>query len=1099
MSDQQEQIKGRLFLYGALEPRDELDERLEKCHKDMVSSVGHLREMEAYNQLNDKVNQSKENHEDINLALLYSILTNPTTASKQYHTLTLVNRDSFLLVISFTEKMVMERTTKLQETTRIQLMWLTREVVQTGVAGADKLCFALLKQLPAGSCSSSGDIYIAENLMCILMDNRDWLDSQPGLISSVVYTYLSLIPCHTLPTLTSLREQEVQFCVTLIRTRFNECFQIGRDFVRLLQGVSRIPEITELWRDLINNPQAISPQCTGLSQLLSRRTSRRFIGGRVLLEVEIKLTFFLSKVKFGQHRRYQEWFQKKYLSGPESHHLIPELIRFVCCVIHPTNEVLGSDVIPRWALIGWLISLCQSNHLAFANAKLALFYDWLSYSSDSDNIMNIEPGILLMHHSLRAHPQVTASLLDFLCRMVLSFCPSQPQIAEVGIKSALKDILNKGVLLSLDPIFESPRLDEDLRSLVKSTFPEFFQPLPTPQNATPPSANPSSSSSSSSMEVLEIAAGGGQEVGGGASKGSGEGADDPMIIEDDYLQGEDSEVTSAFSDPEDMEESMEDSIEVLEQEGSGPNSSLSEKAEEEEELIPLSAVDLEGGEDPNNNTNKKKGSGGESCDPWAQIGELPSHLEDKMLELKTEGDEESRVRLMEEVLQLIKDISDEANEVNSDPSVPSLVATPLADLLATEFACTSLMEEEEKEKEDEEEREREEGAKKSKRLCHQLFRELVATDSADSAILSLARTIRKRQSRVGYFFLCYLHRRNHTPSPTNESSRFEPYRKLVEEEEREGEGGGDAFKEMLLNDLKECAESDSGTFFHLLPSLCKQFSLQLMGEELFLSLIVSHIDPAQLSAVMHQLMNKEYQLFGRQPSKLHKILMESLQWESFEQFSMWQLLNAEGPDPSLVIPSLADMNSKDHPEAISSALLFLKNESSGYSSIASLLSLPTDHAPLVEVIGGRWVSGRPTKCAKFLSQFLEGLEKKHSDKYPVQEVNLVLGHLQSILHLLNSKQIMEASEAALQKTLAKQFKSYPQLASTFRDLNKLVSSLGQPADISTAPTSKKDASGGKRGQGASAASAQEKSSSKHEPKPKRRRITNRDEILVIDP
>ena len=51
------------------------------------------------------------------------------------------------------------------------------------------------------------------------------------------------------------------------------------------------------------------------------------------------------------------WFQ--YLSSPESHHLIPELIRFICCVIHPTNEVLASDIIPRWALIGWLISLCQ--------------------------------------------------------------------------------------------------------------------------------------------------------------------------------------------------------------------------------------------------------------------------------------------------------------------------------------------------------------------------------------------------------------------------------------------------------------------------------------------------------------------------------------------------------------------------------------------------------------------------------------------------------------------------------------------------------------------------------------------------------------------
>lgn len=48
------------------------------------------------------------------------------------------------------------------------------------------------------------------------------------------------------------------------------------------------------------------------------------------------------------------------------------------------------------------------------------------------------------------------------------------------------------------------------------------------------------------MEVLEIAAGGGQE-GGVVLKGSGCGLDDPMIIGDDYLQGDDSEVSAAFS------------------------------------------------------------------------------------------------------------------------------------------------------------------------------------------------------------------------------------------------------------------------------------------------------------------------------------------------------------------------------------------------------------------------------------------------------------------------------------------------------------------------------------------------------------------------
>lgn len=49
----------------------------------------------------------------------------------------------------------------------------------------------------------------------------------------------------------------------------------------------------------------------------------------------------------------------QYLSTPESLLIIPELIRFVCCVIHPPNEILQSDIVPRWAFIGWLLSLCQ--------------------------------------------------------------------------------------------------------------------------------------------------------------------------------------------------------------------------------------------------------------------------------------------------------------------------------------------------------------------------------------------------------------------------------------------------------------------------------------------------------------------------------------------------------------------------------------------------------------------------------------------------------------------------------------------------------------------------------------------------------------------
>ena len=59
----------------------------------------------------------------------------------------------------------------------LQVLWLTGEMVKTGVAGADKLRFALLKQLPAGS-TQPGELYIAENLMHILLDNRSGMNTQ---------------------------------------------------------------------------------------------------------------------------------------------------------------------------------------------------------------------------------------------------------------------------------------------------------------------------------------------------------------------------------------------------------------------------------------------------------------------------------------------------------------------------------------------------------------------------------------------------------------------------------------------------------------------------------------------------------------------------------------------------------------------------------------------------------------------------------------------------------------------------------------------------------------------------------------------------------
>jgi integrator complex subunit 3 len=95
---------------------------------------------------------------------------------------------------------------------------------------------------------------------------RPWLDKNSFLVASVVYTYLRLIDDHGgnhTQALAPLRQKEVTFTVALLREKFNDCLVIGRDLVRLLQNVARIPEFEALWKDIYNNPKVLGPNFTG--------------------------------------------------------------------------------------------------------------------------------------------------------------------------------------------------------------------------------------------------------------------------------------------------------------------------------------------------------------------------------------------------------------------------------------------------------------------------------------------------------------------------------------------------------------------------------------------------------------------------------------------------------------------------------------------------------------------------------------------------------------------------------------------------------------------------------------------------------------------
>lgn len=115
--------------------------------------------------------------------------------------------------------------------------------------------------------------------------------------------------------------------------QWTDCQAVGRDLVRLLQNVARIPEFEKLWREMMLNPSAICPTFTGMlcftlsyldlvhllvlifhrfsvrnfvwfvklifagvQQLMHTRTSRKYLISRLTPDMENKLVFLITKV-----------------------------------------------------------------------------------------------------------------------------------------------------------------------------------------------------------------------------------------------------------------------------------------------------------------------------------------------------------------------------------------------------------------------------------------------------------------------------------------------------------------------------------------------------------------------------------------------------------------------------------------------------------------------------------------------------------------------------------------------------------------------------------------------------------------------------------
>ncbi|XP_059206602.1 integrator complex subunit 3 isoform X1 [Centropristis striata] len=839
--------QGRLLLSTQLDAKDELEERLERCVGLVQALTNGLSEREANDALTANVCKGQQQHEEVCLGLFSLVLTEPTQAQRCYRDLTLLNRDGMNVVLVKINQILMEKFLKLQDVPRTQLVWLVRELVKSGVLGADGVVMTLLKQIAGGDISSK-NLWLAESSLDILLDQKEWVLKSGMLIAMSVYTYLRLIVDHGAPNLLTLRQKEVDYCISMLREKFMECQIIGRDLVRLLQNVARIPEMELVWKDLLHNPTVLSPQFTGVLQLLTARTSRKFLACRLTPDMETKLLFMTSRVRFGQQKRYQDWFQRQYLSTAESQSLRCDLIRYICGVVHPSNEVLSSDILPRWAIIGWLLTTCTSN-VAASNAKLALFYDWLFFNTEKDSIMNIEPAILVMHHSMKPHPAITATLLDFMCRIIPHFFPPLESQVRQGVFNSLTFIMEKRVLAHLAPLFDNPKLDRELRSMLRERFPEFCS-SPSPPTEV-------KMEESVSMEM------------------------DNHVL--DKEEGCYDNTEAAFSDDE----------EEVNSRGDGTGTGSGKKREFRFHPIKEAVV-----EEPADIT------------PW--LDQLDDTMKEKVQQLQKTSDTETQCEVMQEIVDLILEEDFEVEQM-------SALASCLAELFRDHFRGDVLPEEITEESLEE---------SVSKPVCL-VFRNLVTMqedNSGFSVLLDMLAEFYQKQPKIGYHLLYYL-----------KASKAANGKMMLYESFAQATALGDLHT-CLMMDMKACQEDDVRLLCYLTPSIYSEFPDETLRSGELLNMIVAVIDSTQLQELMCHVMMGTLVMF-RKDSVLN-ILIQSLDWETFEQYSTWQLFLAHSIPLETIIPILQHLKYKEHPEALSCLLLQLRREKPSEEMVKMVLSRP---------------------------------------------------------------------------------------------------------------------------------------------------------------
>uniref|UniRef100_F1KT10 SOSS complex subunit A homolog n=2 Tax=Ascaris TaxID=6251 RepID=F1KT10_ASCSU len=505
--------QGRILNLGPHEQRDEMEEKLQKLENGfalVVNRIGNLQEREAHDQLLQVVADQKM-YDVVIGGLLYGVLLDPLNASKYYKAMTLLSNGSWFCALCTMNMVLIEMYPRMHAEPRDQILFFFRESIKVNVPKIDNVLINLIR-----NANDGGDLKesckLLTGVVSLMNEHHAWLSGlkpKASLIPVALLTFSRFIYELTMMSqYETLCSQMITLCQWWLKERFTDCAQLGRDLVLLLMHLSKLPQFTAIWRQLLYTPNKLSPDFNGIEELMARPCPYNLLTHHISVTFMRKMEFILKYLPTAQEKHI-EWIRLKHLSGADSGSLRAAWIR--SAIYMPCNETTQCSAEARAILLATITAQSTSG-VEQQWCKLNLLWDWLCYDPSVGGHIWLEPGYNALRHLLHMQPLLANSLLDFLVRMSAELHPPLRARITTSVANALKAISDFNIG-SPSTIIDHHMVQKSVREAFRETFkiPARSAVMPAPTAPMPPGENkqtppigdgPSQSASGESLSKL---------------------------------------------------------------------------------------------------------------------------------------------------------------------------------------------------------------------------------------------------------------------------------------------------------------------------------------------------------------------------------------------------------------------------------------------------------------------------------------------------------------------------------------------------------------------------------------------------------------------